>query len=218
MCQFHKSHDCLQLAGFDVHGKAPEAFTTPEQRAQMEKTLPTYRSTRDFIVGYHKPVTAKDNDWGVKKCGCLIHVYVWDTCHYCSPVHYKTTNYSVQWRHYIDEERTKKPPNTPVVFNSDYYNRIHHILVEENKQVNKQVEINIDYDDCDHEIFRQACSFCDRLPMPGDEPFKRCAQCHVAKYCSVDCQKWAWSKHRAECKTVAVEGSKEPAAEAIADK
>jgi hypothetical protein len=45
--------------------------------------------------------------------------------------------------------------------------------------VNRQIDAPIDYDDCDHELFRAACSFCDCLPMPGDEPYKRCGQCKV---------------------------------------
>ncbi len=118
-----------------------------------------------------------------------MHVFNWETCTYCSPARYKTTNYSVQWRHYMDTERARKPSDQPLVYNSDYYNRIFEIITEENKDVNRQVEVHVDYADCSHDMFLAACSFCDRLPMPDDEPYKRCAQCKLARYCSVDCQK-----------------------------
>lgn len=72
MCQFHKSYDCLSLPGFDVQGKAPDTFTTEEAHAKMTAALPRYRSPTDFIVGYHKPRTALDEDWGVKVTGMCV--------------------------------------------------------------------------------------------------------------------------------------------------
>ena len=29
---------------------------------------------------------------------------------------------------------------------------------------------------------------------------KRCSQCKSVSYCSVDCQRWAWKEHRADCR------------------
>ena len=178
----------------------------------MKESLSGFRTCQDYIVGYHNPKSLHDEDWGVKKCGCMIHIYNWETCNYCSPAHYKTTNFSVQWRHYIDSERLKASVvNAPLIYNSDYYNRIFEIMVEENKDVNKRVEAPIDYDDCDSEIFKQACSFCDVLPMPGDEHFKRCGQCKIAKYCSAACQKHAWTKHKLTCsKPADLKGAEQP--------
>jgi hypothetical protein len=52
-------------------------LSSAEQYAAMQANLPKYRNCSDYVVGYHKPVTASDADWGVKKCGCVIHVYYW---------------------------------------------------------------------------------------------------------------------------------------------
>jgi hypothetical protein len=204
VCQFHKSYECLDMPGWNEDGKAPDKFVTEAEYQRVKGNLPKYRSAGDFIVGYHKPRTVYDEDWGIKKCGCIVHIFNWETCNYCSPGHYKTTNYSVQWRHYVDTERIKTSvTNAPLVYNKDYYNRIFEILVEENKDVNRTIEAPIDYDDCDHEIFRAACNFCDRLPMPGDEPYKRCGQCKQAKYCGSECQKAAWPIHKKSCQKTA---------------
>lgn len=146
-----------------------------------------------------------------------MHIHNWETCNFCSPAHYKTTNYSVQWRHYVDMERVKTSVvNAPLVYNRDYYNRIYEIMVEENKDVNRLVEAPIDYDDCEHEIFQAACRFCDRLPMPGDEPYKRCGHCKAEKYCSVDCQKAAWPVHKHVCKKTDAPLAVDTAADAAA--
>ncbi len=114
--------------------KVPDKFITEEEYERVKNNLPKYRSSNDFIVGYHKPRTVHDEDWGIKKCGCIIHIHNWETCNFCSPSHYKTTCYSVQWRHYVDTERIKTSVvNAPLVYNKDYYNRIYEIMVEENK-------------------------------------------------------------------------------------
>lgn len=222
VCQFHRSPACLALPGFDVHGKAPAKLSTRAAAAVARERAARVRSSADVIVGYHDPASAQDEDWGVKRCGCVVHVHVWDTCGLCSPGHYKTTPYSVQWRHYLDGERAAQRTLHPLVFDASYYRRISAILAEANKDVNRRVDEAVDYSACDSEVFRSACAYCASLPMPNDdaEPFKRCGACKAVKYCSAECQRAgtgkkrdsryreltlpvrpAWPEHKASCRT-----------------
>ncbi|KAJ6572580.1 hypothetical protein B0H10DRAFT_2237490 [Mycena sp. CBHHK59/15] len=40
---------------------------------------------------------------------------------------------------------------------------------------------------------------CYRCNDPGDPKLRRCARCHVARYCSPECQKADWSNHKPIC-------------------
>ena len=40
------------------------------------------------------------------------------------------------------------------------------------------------------------CSFCRKIP---DSRLRRCSKCHNAYYCTTECQRRAWRKHRIEC-------------------
>ena len=42
---------------------------------------------------------------------------------------------------------------------------------------------------------------CTKCGVSGDG-FKRCARCKQVKYCSVECQKLDWGKHKATCSTI----------------
>lgn len=224
VCQFHKSPLCLKendatgMDGESASDARHQPWTTEEQKQRWRENVGKMRMARDFVVGSQRPSGCRDEDWGVRKCGCVIHVARWECCSHCNAGRYKKSPYSVQWRHYVDWERVRQAEmrkkkmegssdatlvEIPLVYNSDYYRRIHEIWVEENKDVTNFVEAAIDYNDCDHDVLKMACSFCDRLPMPDEESFKRCGQCKVAKYCSSECQKAAWASHKTECKPVA---------------
>ncbi|KAF8964579.1 ankyrin repeat-containing domain protein [Flammula alnicola] len=41
------------------------------------------------------------------------------------------------------------------------------------------------------------CDYCGRM----DAPLKNCSKCHVARYCSVECQRKAWSEHKKTCQS-----------------
>ena len=43
------------------------------------------------------------------------------------------------------------------------------------------------------------CSSCHKIEPPN-EKFKRCSRCKTAKYCSSECQRSHWKKHKKECK------------------
>lgn len=45
------------------------------------------------------------------------------------------------------------------------------------------------------------CSHCSKTPDENG-PFQRCGACKVARYCSKDCQKADWEKHKALCKSL----------------
>ena len=51
------------------------------------------------------------------------------------------------------------------------------------------------------------CSNCNRQPPAGVE-LKRCSRCHIAKYCSVECQKKDWDFHRFACTVMAKSATK----------
>ena len=40
---------------------------------------------------------------------------------------------------------------------------------------------------------------CGKDHGPNYAPLKDCSRCHVAKYCSVECQKKDWPKHKDIC-------------------
>jgi len=46
----------------------------------------------------------------------------------------------------------------------------------------------------------EACRCCGRTDAkPGGGPLKKCMRCLQVKYCSAECQKKDWKKHRMEC-------------------
>ncbi|KAF7329044.1 hypothetical protein MKEN_00164400 [Mycena kentingensis (nom. inval.)] len=47
--------------------------------------------------------------------------------------------------------------------------------------------------------FGKKCADCGKKPDPGVD-LKCCGRCKVARYCSPDCQKRAWPKHKARCR------------------
>ena len=48
------------------------------------------------------------------------------------------------------------------------------------------------------------------LAIDNPSPLKSCTGCRVARYCSLDCQKADWSRHRTMCKTLALEKAGSP--------
>eukprot|EP00727_Mastigamoeba_balamuthi_P001042 m51a1_g10935 hypothetical protein (476) ;mRNA; r:154921-156414 len=58
---------------------------------------------------------------------------------------------------------------------------------------------------------RPTCSWCSK-PEPADagpkEALSRCAGCHVARYCSRECQRAAWKTHKEVCKRLLREGDR----------
>ncbi len=52
------------------------------------------------------------------------------------------------------------------------------------------------------------CFRCQHCPSADDddEPLKTCARCHVRRYCSRDCQRNDWPRHKAECAVLAAGG------------
>ena len=61
---------------------------------------------------------------------------------------------------------------------------------------------NIDSDDSEDNEVDCVCSNCKHPPKEGGE-LKRCSRCHIARYCSVQCQKKDWDFHRFACSVVA---------------
>ena len=43
------------------------------------------------------------------------------------------------------------------------------------------------------------CAYCDAIA--NKEPYKKCAKCKIAAYCSKDCQKKHWPVHKTVCKS-----------------
>jgi hypothetical protein len=52
----------------------------------------------------------------------------------------------------------------------------------------------------------EACRNCGRKEARNGGPLKKCARCLEVKYCSGECQKKDWKKHRMECKEAEVYG------------
>lgn len=54
------------------------------------------------------------------------------------------------------------------------------------------------------QLFRQTCANCTKTERTttegGIERFKKCGKCKKVYYCSVDCQKIHWKKHKVDCK------------------
>ena len=48
------------------------------------------------------------------------------------------------------------------------------------------------------EISKRACAACDK--SGGDIKFKMCSACQKVWYCSKDCQRSDWKRHKVECK------------------
>ncbi|KAJ6466701.1 hypothetical protein C8R47DRAFT_1025090, partial [Mycena vitilis] len=40
---------------------------------------------------------------------------------------------------------------------------------------------------------------CYRCNQPGDPKLRTCARCHVARYCSPECQRQDWKTHKKNC-------------------
>ncbi|GJN82602.1 hypothetical protein PLIIFM63780_006144 [Purpureocillium lilacinum] len=47
---------------------------------------------------------------------------------------------------------------------------------------------------------KERCRNCGRMEGKDGGPLKKCMRCQEAKYCSAECQKKDWKKHRMECK------------------
>lgn len=48
-----------------------------------------------------------------------------------------------------------------------------------------------------------ACTVCKKPQSELANPLKRCAKCHTKSYCSRDCQKADWPRHKRECTSAA---------------
>ena len=46
---------------------------------------------------------------------------------------------------------------------------------------------------------------CDRSRAPDGMPLKTCARCRSVMYCSPDCQKADWKRHRGDCRLLKAE-------------
>jgi hypothetical protein len=66
-----------------------------------------------------------------------------------------------------------------------YEKKLHSIAVEY-MRVNARLE-----------AFKRVCSACGRFI--DAKLLSRCARCKKARYCSKECQKDAWSDHKADC-------------------
>ncbi|KIW62436.1 hypothetical protein PV04_10609 [Phialophora macrospora] len=47
------------------------------------------------------------------------------------------------------------------------------------------------------------CFRCQHRPGPEEVPLKRCARCRARHYCSTDCQRNDWPRHKQECRVLA---------------
>lgn len=51
------------------------------------------------------------------------------------------------------------------------------------------------------------CFRCQHHPGPDDEPLKRCGRCRARHYCTADCQRNDWPRHKQECRILAAGGT-----------
>jgi hypothetical protein len=47
---------------------------------------------------------------------------------------------------------------------------------------------------------KERCRNCGRTETPDGRALKKCLRCQKVKYCSGECQKKDWKKHRMECR------------------
>ena len=52
------------------------------------------------------------------------------------------------------------------------------------------------------------CSYCKKKAATGNKSLKECGRCHAAKYCSQECQKKDWTRHKQICKVLTEEVAK----------
>ncbi|KAL5477406.1 hypothetical protein EMCRGX_G024202 [Ephydatia muelleri] len=67
----------------------------------------------------------------------------------------------------------------------------------------KEISIDADHLQCfqaQRENAGMVCAYCDAIA--NKEPYKKCAKCKLAAYCSKDCQKKHWPVHKTVCKSV----------------
>jgi hypothetical protein len=65
------------------------------------------------------------------------------------------------------------------------------------------LEYAIDKGDADTETIRElrrVCGACSTTPDKNKGKFNKCAACQAMYYCSVECQRVDWPKHKGECK------------------
>ena len=66
--------------------------------------------------------------------------------------------------------------------------------IQEEQEILKDfLAANIDSDDDFGDT--GVCANCNREPKEGTE-LKRCARCHITRYCSTDCQRKDWEFHK----------------------
>jgi hypothetical protein len=86
------------------------------------------------------------------------------------------------------------------------------------------LEYAIDKGDADDETIcelRRVCGTCSVTPDQNKGKFNKCAACQTMYYCSVECQRVDWPKHKGECEqmnTTAAETAAKAAAAAAAEK
>jgi hypothetical protein len=64
------------------------------------------------------------------------------------------------------------------------------------------LEYAIDKGDADAEMIRElrrVCGTCSLTPDKNKGKFNKCAACQAMYYCSVECQRVDWPKHKGEC-------------------
>ena len=72
--------------------------------------------------------------------------------------------------------------------------------LEEEQAIIQDFAANLDSDDDFSDT--GVCANCNREPPKGIE-LKRCARCHITRYCSIDCQRKDWGFHKFACSVVA---------------
>jgi hypothetical protein len=67
------------------------------------------------------------------------------------------------------------------------------------------LEYAIDKGDADAETIRElrrVCGACSTTPDKNEGKFNKCGACQAMYYCSVECQRVDWPKHKDECKQI----------------
>eukprot|EP01114_Cavostelium_apophysatum_P010778 TRINITY_DN24893_c0_g1_i1.p1 TRINITY_DN24893_c0_g1~~TRINITY_DN24893_c0_g1_i1.p1 ORF type:complete len:224 (-),score=3.48 TRINITY_DN24893_c0_g1_i1:192-863(-) len=92
ICQYHRGKECLDLESFGIDGRDAKS-------QQQNKEQEADRDRNEVRLSYGNPANYEPGRWGIKRCGCLIHVYEWTICDRCPQA--DTSDSGITWRHYV---------------------------------------------------------------------------------------------------------------------